>query len=108
MKLNPTLNKFRQAAKTGEFIKFSYRKEGETVETQRVIRVGGDISKRMEKQNSPILGEKGKGNWINGAEKSGKNSMILRKNGRIYLRGTEIKRGESKHKCFLLSGITVK
>ena len=108
MKLNPILNKIRQAAKKDQWVKFQYLKENETVPTVRLVRFGGNIAKRMEKQKTPILGEKGRGNWINGAEKSGKNSMILRKNGRIYLRGTEVKGGESKHKCFLLSGITLK
>ena len=107
MKLDQTLNAFRKAAKQGTFIKFQYLKENETKPTERIIRVGGDIGKRMEKQLTPILGEKGKGNWIQGAEKSGKNSMILRKNGKIYVRGTEVKGNESRHKCFLLSGIKI-
>jgi hypothetical protein len=62
----------------------------------------------MEKQGTPIKGKAGKGCWIDTAEKSGKNSMILRRNGKIYVRGTEAKGKESAHKCFLLSGITVK
>ena len=105
MKLNPTLNAFRKAAKTGEFIKFSYRKENDTVETQRVIRIGGDIVKRMEKQGTPVKGKNGQGNWLDTAAKSGKNSFIVKRGGKTYVRGTEIKGSESAHKCFLLSGI---
>jgi hypothetical protein len=108
MRLNPILNKFRKAAKTGEFFRFQYLKEGESVPTQRLVRFGGNIAKRMDKQSSPLKGQNGKGCWIDSAQKSGKNSMILRRDGKIYVRGTEIKKGESKHKCFLLSGITLK
>lgn len=108
MKLNPILNQIRQAAKKDQWVRFSYLKEGETVETQRLVRFGSNIAKRMIKEGTPIKGKDGKGCWIDTAEKSGKNSMVLRRGGKVYLRGTEVKAGESKHKCFLLSGITVK
>ena len=105
MKPNPILNQIRQAAKKDHFVKFSYTKENETVPTERIVRFGGNIAKRMEKQGTPI---NGRGNWTTGAEKSGKNSMIVRKNGKIYVRGTEVKGAESKHKIFILSGIALK
>lgn len=108
MKLNQTLNIIRKAAKTGEFVAFKYLKEGESVETHRLVRFGSNIAKRMEKEKTPLKGQDGRGCWIDSAQKSGKNSMILRRGGKVYLRGTEVKGGESKHKVFLLSGITIK
>lgn len=108
MKLNPTLLAIKKAAKNGEFVSFDYQKEGETEVTPRLVRFGGDISKRFEKEGRPILGEKGKGNWINGAQKSGLRGMVLRKNGKVYVRGTELKGSESQHKCFIVSGIKLK
>lgn len=119
MKLNPQLNSIRKAineakkkaekgAELNRFVSFLYQKEGETVQTKRLARFGGNIAKRMIKQGTPIKGKDGKGCWIDSAEKSGKNSMILRRGGKVYLRGTEVKGKESQHKCFLLSGITVK
>lgn len=108
MKLNQTLNAFRKAAKSGEFIKFTYQKAHDDTPTKRIVRAGSDIAKRMNKQGTPIKGDKGRGCWLDDAEKFGKNSMIVRKNGKTYVRATDCTPGkEIKHKIFLLSGISI-
>ncbi len=106
--MNLTLLAIKKAAKEGNFVAFTYTKEdGET--SDRVVRFGGDIAKRMEKQGTPIKGKEGKGNWIDTAAKSGLRSMILRRGGKVYVRGTDVSSGkEVGHKCFIISGIKLK
>lgn len=108
MKMNPTLLAIKNAAKQNQFISFWYEKEdGER--SERVVRFGGDIVRRMEKQLTPIKGKDGKGCWIDTAQKSGQRSMILRRGGKVYVRGTDVSPGKVQiHKCFLLSGIVLK
>ncbi len=109
MKMNPTLLAIKKAASKNEFISFDYKKEDSEEVTHRVVRFGSDIAKRLEKEGKPILGEKGRGNWIDGAQKSGLRSMVLRKNGKAYVRGTECTPGKPPaHKVFILSGIQLK
>jgi hypothetical protein len=109
MKMNQILLAIKKAAKEGRFVSFEYQKEGETEVSSRVVRFGGDIAKRMEKQGTPILGEKGRGNWLKTAQKSGLRGMVVRKNGKVYVRGTDVSPGQAQiHKCFILSGITLK
>ena len=104
--------KIARAAKANQLLKFNYVKEsGE--KSVRVVRFGSDIPKRLEKQGSPI---NGRGSWISEGKKSGLRSMIVSRNGKTYVRGTDCtgamfgKKGEEKteikHKIFILSGIS--
>jgi hypothetical protein len=100
MKVNFQLSKIIAAAKKGQFIAFDYTKEtGE--KSHRVVRFGGDIAKRLEKSGTPI---NGKGSWMTG-HASGLRGMVIRKNGKRYVRGTDVT--DSKHKVFLVSGISM-
>jgi len=105
MKTNQIIFYALKKAKSGQFISFSYQKEGEDDKSLRVIRIGGDIAKRMEKQGTPI---NGKGSWMTGFS-TGLRGCIVKKNGKRYVRGTECSRdGETtgKHKIFLVSGMS--
>lgn len=100
MKKHKELGKILSAAKKNEFVSFTYTKEtGE--KSQRTVRFGGSIAKRMEKQGTPI---NGRGNWASGYGK-GLRSMIIERNSQIYVRGTDLT-GRAGHKIFLLSGIS--
>ena len=105
MKTNTIVSYAVKKAKAGQFISFSYLKEGENEKTSRVIRIGGDIGKRLEKEGTPI---NGKGSWMTGFS-SGLRGCIIKRNGKKYIRGTECSRdGEitGKHKLFCVSGIS--
>lgn len=104
MKTNPILLHIARKARKGDFVNFTYSKEtGET--SQRVVRFGGDIPKRLKKENRPI---NGRGAWMTGYGK-GLRSMIIERGGKVYVRGTDVTHGKNVgHKCFLLSGIKLK
>lgn len=99
------------AARRGHFVSFDYTKEitkgedkGKFETKRRVLKVGVDVKKRMEKQGTPV---KGVGNWHKGAT-MGKNKMFIRKNGQVYVRGIDItdNKEETEFKIFKLEGIS--
>jgi hypothetical protein len=98
MKVNKSLKSIVNAAKKGEFISFQYQKENGEI-SKRTVRFGGDINAKLERQGTPV---NGKGSWMTGSS-SGLRGMIVKKNGKRYVRGTDLK--DSKHKIFLVSGI---
>ena len=81
------------AAKNRHFVSFEYTKEGGETST-RVVRFGGDLVKK--------LNPSGEGSWMTG-HGQGFRSMIVVRNGKTYVRGTDTKDG--KHKIFKLEGI---
>ncbi len=104
MKTNPTLSKIVRAAKKNEFIKFTYEKpDGEV--SERIVRFGGSIEKRLEKEGRPI---NGRGAWMTG-HGHGLRSMIVTRDGKTFVRGTDVTSGKKQgHKIFSLSGIKIK
>jgi len=101
MKTNPTLSKIVRAAKKNEFIRFTYEKSDGEV-SERTVRFGSDIAKRLKKEDRPI---NGRGAWMTG-HGHGLRSMIVTRGGKTYLRGTDVTSGkETGHKIFSLSGI---
>jgi len=105
MKTNQIIFYALKKAKSGHFISFFYQKEGEDDKSLRVIRIGGDIEKRMEKQGTPI---NGKGSWMTGFS-SGLRGCIVKKKGKKYVRGTEVScNGETtgKHKIYCVAGMS--
>ncbi len=103
MKINPTLSLFHRKAKLSQFISFDYKKEDDSI-SRRTLRIGGDIAQKFARDGKKILGEAGRGNWIDSAKKSGKNSFLLRKGPYIYIRGTDC--GDQKSKAFRLDRIS--
>lgn len=102
MRTTQKLRIFRQRAAEGKFVSFQYQKDnGDT--SKRVIRVGGDIAKRMEIEGKPL---NGRGNWASGFGR-GLRSFLVMRNGETYVRGTDVSPGQkSQHKIFKVSGIS--
>ncbi len=99
------------AARRGHFVSFDYTKEitkgenkGQTETKRRILKVGIDIAKRMDKEGTPI---NGKGSWTTG-KGMGKNKMFVRKDGVVYVRGIDVTDNskETKFKIFKLEGIS--
>lgn len=102
MKINKKLSKILHAAKSGEFCKFTYTKENKE-KSVRIVRFGGDISKRLDKQGTPV---NGKGSWTTGNGHY-KNGVVVIKDKKVYVRGTDVSPGSKPaHKVFILDGIS--
>lgn len=98
MKINSAITAIVKAAKSGQFISFQYTKEtGE--KSARVVRFGGDIAAKLERDGQAI---NGRGAWMTG-HSVGLRGMIIHRNGKRYVRGTDTKDG--KHKVFCVEGI---
>lgn len=100
-----TLLRISRAGREGKFLSFSYTKEDGS-KSDRTVRFGGDIAAKFARDGQPIKGESGRGNWVSQSKKTGTRGMILERNGKVFVRGTDLK--DSKSKCFLLSGISLK
>ena len=88
-----------RAARNNEFVSFKYKKENGEI-SRRTVRFGGDIPKKLERQETPI---NGRGAWVTGYSE-GLRGMIVKRGGKVYVRGTDCE--DSRHKIFLVSGIS--
>ena len=98
MKINQTLSYIVNKAKKNEWVSFTYEKEDGEI-SKRTVRFGGKIPEKMERQGTPI---NGRGAWMTGSA-SGLRGMVIKKNGKAYLRGTDL--NDNKHKVFIIKGI---
>lgn len=88
-----------RAARKNQFVSFKYKKENGEI-SKRTVRFGIHIPKKLERKGTPI---NGKGAWMTG-NSEGLRGMIVNRGGKTYVRGTDCK--DSKHKIFLVSGIS--
>lgn len=108
MKQNPTLKFIVQRARENKFVTFSYHKPETGEISERTCRFGVDLEKSLAKHDKPL---NGKGSWMTGYA-GNKNSFVVRKNGEVYVRGTQVSSKECEnatskpgHRLFKLSGI---
>lgn len=106
MKTNQTLMTLKRKAKSGHFVAFDYVKSETGEKSHRLIRIGVDIKKSLERQGQPLKGKEGRGNWISGLKSEGKNGFLLRRGKEVFIRGSEVSKDGCKHKLFKLSGIS--